>query len=98
MEPPLLSPAETLKSSSRFLRGTIAEELLNDSDSFSKPTSALLKFHGAYQQDDRDLRKISPTKVYSSMVRVGIPGGGVTAAQYLELDRLADAAGERRLG
>ncbi|HPT26110.1 MAG TPA: NADPH-dependent assimilatory sulfite reductase hemoprotein subunit [Bryobacteraceae bacterium] len=97
MEPPLLSPAETLKSSSRFLRGTIAEELLNDSDSFSKPTSALLKFHGAYQQDDRDLRKISPTKVYSSMVRVGIPGGGVTAAQYLELDRLADAAGDGTL-
>lgn len=97
MEPPRLSAAEALKSSSQFLRGTIAEELKNDSDSFSKPASALLKFHGAYQQDDRDLRKISPTKVYSSMVRVGIPGGGLTSAQYLELDRLADEAGDGTL-
>ncbi len=97
MEPPRLSAAEALKSSSQFLRGTIAEELKHDSDSFSKPASALLKFHGAYQQDDRDLRKTSPTKVYSSMVRVGIPGGGLTSAQYLELDRLADKAGDGTL-
>jgi len=97
MEPPRLSPAESLKSSSQFLRGTIAGELANDSDSFSKPAAALLKFHGAYQQDDRDLRKTSPTKVYSSMVRVGIPGGGLTPAQYLELDRLADEAGDGTL-
>jgi sulfite reductase (ferredoxin) len=97
MEPPRLSPAEGLKSSSQFLRGTIAEELLNDSESFSKPTTALLKFHGTYQQDDRDLRRTSPTKVYSSMVRVGIPGGGLTSEQYLELDRLADEAGDGTL-
>ncbi len=97
MDTPRLSPAETLKSSSNLLRGSIAEELLNDSDSFTKPSAGLLKFHGVYQQDDRDLRKTSPTKVYSSMVRVGVPGGRLTAAQYLELDRLASEAGDGTL-
>ncbi len=97
MDTPRLSPAETLKSSSQLLRGSIAEELLNESDFFTKPSAGLLKFHGVYQQDDRDLRKTNPTKVYSSMVRVGVPGGRLTAAQYLDLDRLASEAGDGTL-
>lgn len=97
MDAPKPSPAEGLKSGSRFLRGTIAEELTNESTSFSKPAVGLLKFHGIYQQDDRDLRKKLPERVYSSMVRVGIPGGRITADQYLALDQLAGEVGDSTL-
>lgn len=91
------SAAEDLKENSRRLRGPVREDLATDSPQFSKPSVGVLKFHGVYQQDDRDLRKKSPTKVYSCMVRVGVPGGGVTAAQYLGLDRLADTTGDGTL-
>jgi sulfite reductase (ferredoxin) len=84
-----LSPAETTKATSRFLRGPIAEDLATDTDVFSKGSVAILKFHGVYQQDDRDVRKAGP-KQYSAMVRVGIPGGLLTPEQYLALDTLAD--------
>ncbi|HAX41647.1 MAG TPA: hypothetical protein DCY80_03685, partial [Solibacterales bacterium] len=73
------------------------EDLATDSPQFSRPSVGVLKFHGVYQQDDRDLRKKSPTKVYSCMVRVGVPGGGLTAEQYIGLDRLADEAGDGTL-
>ena len=88
-----LSKLEHLKEGSRQLRGTIAEELLNDDPSFSGDASQLLKHHGSYMQDDRDLRKAKNEdgtpkgKAYSCMVRTRIPGGRVTAAQFLaELD------------
>jgi sulfite reductase (ferredoxin) len=97
MPDPKPSPAEALKANSRHLRGSIAEELLTESPEFSKPSVGLLKFHGIYQQDDRDLRKSQPERSYSSMVRVGIPGGLVSAAQYLELDRLAGEIGDETL-
>jgi sulfite reductase (ferredoxin) len=92
-----LSSMETLKGASRHLRGTIAEELSNDRPYFSSPATGVLKFHGIYQQDDRDLRKQQPERVFSTMVRVGIPGGRLTARQYLELDRLADEVGDGTL-
>jgi sulfite reductase (ferredoxin) len=87
-----LPPAEKAKIDARFLRGTLAEELQNDLPEFSKPSMAVLKFHGIYQQDDRDLRKAG-TKQITAMVRVGIPGGVLTPEQYLTLDRLADLGG-----
>jgi len=83
------SAAEQAKIAGRYLRGTIDEELLNTSPEFSKPATGVLKFHGIYQQDDRDLRKTGQ-KQFSEMVRVGVPGGILTAQQYLVLDRLAD--------
>ncbi len=83
------SAAETAKVVSHYLRGTLAEELRNDEVLFSKPAIGVLKFHGVYQQDDRDVRK-SGEKQYSAMVRIGVPGGLLTADQYLTLDRLAD--------
>ena len=67
----VLSSAEQAKAGSRFLRGDIPEELANEADVFSKPATAVLKFHGIYQQDDRDLRKAG-VKQHSAMVRVGI--------------------------
>ena len=84
-----LPAAEQAKLNGRFLRGTLPEELGNSETVFSKPATSVLKFHGVYQQDDRDLRK-QGDKQYSAMVRIGIPGGRLTATQYLALDRLAD--------
>ena len=57
-----LSSAEILKGNSRHLRGTIAEELDNTFPYFSNPATGVLKFHGIYQQDDRDLRKLQPER------------------------------------
>src|SRR5262245_32946559 len=94
---PKLSSTETLKRNSRHLRGTIADELDNTLLYFSQPATGVLKFHGIYQQDDRDLRKLQPERLFSAMVRVGIPGGRLSAEQYLELDRLADDVGDGTL-
>src|SRR5438876_11728513 len=55
--PPKRSGAETIKENSQRLRGTIALELVTDTDHFNDQDKQLLKFHGTYQQDDRDARK-----------------------------------------
>jgi sulfite reductase (ferredoxin) len=91
------SSAETLKRASRHLRGTLAAERDNVLPYYSKPATGVLKFHGIYQQDDRDLRKQQPERLFSAMVRVGIPGGRLTAKQYVELDRLTDEVGDGTL-
>jgi len=83
------SAAEQAKVNAHYLRGSIAQELENSEALFTSPATGVLKFHGIYQQDDRDLRK-SGTKQFSAMVRVGIPGGVLTPEQYLTLDRLSD--------
>src|SRR5262249_15471747 len=79
---------------SRQLRGTVAEELAGEAPSLSEGSKNLLKFHGSYQQEDRDARKRRSKegvgKHYMFMVRCKIPGGKVTADQYLTLDDLAD--------
>ena len=87
-----IAPADQAKIEAHFLHGTLAEELQNSQAEFAKPSTAVLKFHGIYQQDDRDLRKAG-TKQITAMVRVGIPGGILTPDQYLTLDRLADLGG-----
>ena len=81
--PGKLSKAEANKENSRFLRGTVAEELRSDSACFNSANGGLLKFHGTYQQDDRDQRTASTTggksdKAYIFMVRSKIPGGRLT--------------------
>jgi sulfite reductase (ferredoxin) len=99
--PAKLSPVEGIKDGSRQLRGTIALELLRDTDHFSETDKQLLKFHGSYQQEDRDARKTRSKdgvgKHYLFMVRCKIPGGRITAAQYLALDQLADRCGNGTL-
>ena len=95
-EPPI-GPAEAVKQNSRQLRGSIIEELTLERPDFSKETVQILKFHGTYQQSDRDQRRAGLPPEFGSMVRVGIPGGALTAEQYLQLDRLADEAGEGAL-
>ncbi|HAV32614.1 MAG TPA: NADPH-dependent assimilatory sulfite reductase hemoprotein subunit [Planctomycetaceae bacterium] len=88
-----LSKVELLKESSQQLRGTLADELLNDRPEFSDDAATLLKHHGSYLQDDRDTRRAkgedgkAKGKQYSCMVRTAIPGGRLTAQQLLaELD------------
>ncbi|MBL8797958.1 MAG: NADPH-dependent assimilatory sulfite reductase hemoprotein subunit [Planctomycetia bacterium] len=91
---PKLSAVEGIKAASRQLRGTIAEELASGVDHFNDQTKQLIKFHGSYQQDDRDgrknRRKEGVGKYYMFMVRCKIPGGRVTADQYLAVDAIAD--------
>ena len=90
---PKLSAVEKIKSESRHLRGTIAEELSNDDPAFGKASEQLIKHHGFYQQDDRDRRGAKDAdgkplgKAYSMMLRTKLPGGRLTAKQMLdELD------------
>lgn len=94
---------EAMKEGSRQLRGTIADELLNEFDHFDGDSEQLLKFHGTYQQDNRDARHeknadgTAKGKSYMFMVRTRIPGGKVSAAQFLsELD-LCDRFGNGTL-
>ncbi len=89
-----LSANEHIKTRSNYLRGTIEEGLADaTTGSMSEDDQQLLKFHGTYQQDDRDLRanrrKYKLEKAYSFMIRVRVPGGVATPAQWLEIDRLA---------
>jgi len=88
------SHLEHIKTASRFLRGSIAEGLANPvTGAIGDDDNKLLKFHGSYQQDDRDLRderrkqKLEPA--YAFMVRARLPGGVMTPAQWLAFDRIA---------
>jgi len=102
--PPKPSENEQIKVASRYLRGTILESLANPlTGAVAENDAALLKFHGTYQQDDRDLRderarqRLEPA--FDFMVRVRAPGGVVSPQQWLALDRLAQqyASGALRL-
>ena len=89
-----LSANEGIKTRSNYLRGTIAEGLADlSTGSMVEDDQQLLKFHGTYQQDDRDLRagrrKHKLEKAYSFMIRIRVPGGVATSQQWLETDRLA---------
>src|SRR5262245_34833093 len=98
---PVLSPVEGVKAASRQLRGTIALDLAEDTDHFGEADKHLLKFHGTYQQEDRDARKARRKdgvgKHHMFMVRCKIPGGRLTAAQYLAVDDLAGKHGNGTL-
>jgi sulfite reductase (ferredoxin) len=94
---PKRSKQELIKESSEFLRGTVMDELSCDTDKFSVDDVSLLKFHGTYQQDDRDARKQRVPGVgkrHMFMVRLKIPGGRMMAGQLLGTldlcDRFAD--------
>ncbi len=97
-----LSPDESLKKASNYLRGTIATGLLDRiTGAVATDDTRLMKIHGMYQQDDRDLRderrrqKLEPA--YRFMIRVRLPGGVCTPEQWLKLDSLARAHGGETL-
>jgi sulfite reductase (NADPH) hemoprotein beta-component len=99
---PKLSHNETIKTNSRFLRGTLADGLgVVESGAISEDDQQLIKFHGIYLQDDRDLRperaKRKLDKAYSFMARLRVPGGVLSREQYLAMDRLADERGNQTL-
>lgn len=90
-----LSANEGIKTRSNYLRGQITEDLADlSTGAVTEETNQLLKFHGTYLQDDRDLRpdrrKHKLDKAYSFMLRIRLPGGVSTPKQWLETDRLAD--------
>jgi sulfite reductase (NADPH) hemoprotein beta-component len=93
---------ETIKRDSRGLRGTLSASL-REAVSAGLPAAdeRLVKFHGSYLQDDRDLReerrlqKLEPA--YGFMIRTRLPGGVLTPAQWLKLDAVADTFAERGL-
>ncbi|MEQ8205614.1 MAG: assimilatory sulfite reductase (NADPH) hemoprotein subunit [Woeseia sp.] len=89
-----LSPVEGIKQRSNYLRGTIVEGLADGATgALSDDDIQLTKYHGFYQQDDRDLRaerqrrKLEP--LYSFMIRIRMAGGVATAKQWLQLDDIA---------
>ena len=99
------SKVEVIKANSNQLRGDLAAGLQNDSTGFDEPSVQLLKFHGLYQQEDRDERKAAraaatgtdteaaapkPTRTHNFMLRTKLPGGHLTPEQYLVHDDIAD--------
>src|SRR3984893_13230363 len=91
-----VSKPEAIKQQSRQLRGHIARDLRDTGTPFDKEGYSLLKFHGIYQGYDRDSaterKQRGDDKICQLMVRVRIPGGRLTADQYLALDGLADTS------
>ncbi|WP_199247661.1 sulfite reductase, ferredoxin dependent [[Phormidium] sp. ETS-05] len=92
-----LSKVEALKEQSNYLREPVATELQQDTTHFSEDAIQILKFHGSYQQDNRDNRVKGQEKDYQFMLRTRSPGGFIPAQLYLTLDRLADEYGNHTL-
>src|SRR5262252_6589474 len=88
-----ISKPEAIKQQSRQLRGHIARDLPDTATPFDKEGYSLLKFHGIYQGYDRDSaterKQRGDDKIWQFMVRARIPGGRLTADQYLALDAIA---------
>lgn len=96
------SDVEHIKSDSNYLRGALVETIGNPiTGGLPEDDNRLLKFHGSYMQDDRDLRnerersKLEPA--YQFMIRVVAPGGVVTPTQWLDLDGLAQKYGNHTM-
>jgi len=94
---PKPSKVEAIKIASRYLKVHMADEAFNGLSHFTEDAATVLKFHGSYQQDDRDhrtlLKREGKEKAYSMMVRVRMPGGKCTPEQYLAIDELARTVG-----
>ncbi|MBV8884630.1 MAG: sulfite reductase, ferredoxin dependent, partial [Chroococcidiopsidaceae cyanobacterium CP_BM_RX_35] len=91
------SKVEGLKEKSHFLREPVATEILQDTNHFTEDATQILKFHGSYQQDNRDNRVKGQEKDYQFMIRTKSPGGFVPPQLYLTLDRLAEEYGNQTL-
>jgi len=86
---------ERIKAASNYLRGTLVKSLQDPlTGALAEDDTQLSKYHGIYQQDDRDLRderrkqKLEPH--YQFLVRIRVPGGVCTPTQWLEVDRIAN--------
>ncbi len=97
-----LSAVEAHKVEGRFLRGTLLEEVADPAvEHLSDLNKSLIKFHGSYQQEDRDARKnrskAGVGKSYMFMIRLKLPGGKLTADQYLAMDDICGRYGNGTL-
>ena len=89
-----LSPIEKIKKESTGLRGTIVQGLADEiTGAISEDDQAVIKFHGMYQQDDRDVREERAEKklerLYSFMIRLRLPGGFLTPRQWIASHEIA---------
>ena len=96
------NPVEAIKANSHLLRGSLLESLADPvTGALREADQTLIKYHGSYQQDDRDIReerrqqKLEPA--YSFMIRTRTPGGVVTPEQWLKLDAIATRYGNNGL-
>ena len=90
-----LSPVERIKTGSNGLRGTLKESLADDfTGAIREDDQTLIKFHGMYQQDDRDRREERVGKklewLYSYMIRLRLPGGFLNSEQWIGLNKIAE--------
>ncbi|TRT90504.1 MAG: sulfite reductase, ferredoxin dependent [Microcystis aeruginosa Ma_AC_P_19900807_S299] len=92
-----VSKVEGIKEHSNYLREPLASELLEDTTHFTDAAVQILKFHGSYQQDNRDHRTKGQEKDYQMMLRTRSPGGFIPAQLYLTLDSLSDRYGNGTL-
>jgi len=88
---------EQLKARSDYLREPLGTELANALPNFSEGAVQILKFHGSYQQDNRDNRQKGKDKDWQMMLRLRSPGGRIPAALFLALDDLAERYGNGTL-
>ncbi len=96
------SAVEHIKDRSDYLRGNLVEDFQNPiTAAVTEDNVQLVKFHGFYQQDDRDVRlhrqdkKLEPA--YSFMIRLRVPGGELSAAQWLKMDAIANTYGNQTM-
>lgn len=91
------SKSEGLKERSNYLREPVATELLQETTHFTEDGIQILKFHGSYQQDNRDNRVKGQEKDYQFMLRTRNPGGFTPPQLYLALDKLSEEYGNHTL-
>ncbi len=92
-----LSKFEAFKASSNYLREPLASELKNQSDHFTNDAVQLLKFHGSYQQDNRENRQKGKDKDWQMMLRLRSPGGRISPELFLALNSLSEKLGNQTL-
>ena len=95
--PDKVSKVEKIKERSNYLREPLATELLTDTTYFTDDAVQILKFHGSYQQDNRDNRVKGQEKDYQFMLRTRNPGGFIPPQLYIALDNLANEYGNQTL-
>lgn len=94
---PKLSKNEGLKTASKQLRFPLKEQLENDEIFVNESAVQIIKFHGSYQQDDRELRAPGQQKKFQFMLRLKMPAGEFPASLYKVLDDLSVSCGNNTL-
>lgn len=89
-KPPKRSKVEVIKEKSDFLRHPLMQELVTEAPNISEEAVQLMKFHGSYQQDNREGRTFGGGRAYQFMMRTRQPSGTVSNQLYLVMDELAD--------